>query len=114
MACLGVGSMIQGRISRRWRDRMGQNCLGRIAMAIAGTVVNGLIVLDGSPWLPEGARVQVEFTANDLDNVGPPSEPYDREAVLASLREGLEDVKAGRGRPFDEVMAEIAREFNLP
>jgi len=32
---------------------------------------------------------------------------------LAILREVLEDVQAGRGRPFEEVMAEIATEFDL-
>jgi hypothetical protein len=84
-------------------------------MAIAGTVVNGLIVLDGPTRLPEGARVNVELVTDDeLDDIEMPREPYDREKTLAALRESLEDMKAGRGRPFDEVMAEIAREHNLP
>jgi len=83
-------------------------------VTISGTVVNGMIVLDGGPSLPEGARVNVELAFDDADDIGAPPEPYDREEVLASLREGLEDIKAGRGRPFDEVMAEIAKEYNLP
>lgn len=37
-----------------------------------------------------------------------------REDVLASLREGLADVAAGRSRPVDEVMTEIAKKYNLP
>ena len=84
-------------------------------MSFAGTVVNGAIVLDDSACLPDGFRVRVEVEV-DLhgDDIGAPPEPYDRETHLALLREGLEDVKAGRGRPFDEVMAEIAKEYNLP
>jgi antitoxin ParD1/3/4 len=34
--------------------------------------------------------------------------------TLEGIRQGLEDMKAGRGRPADEVFAEIRREFNLP
>ena len=37
-----------------------------------------------------------------------------REArTLEGIRQGLEDMKAGRGQPADEVFAEIRREFNL-
>ena len=84
-------------------------------MSFAGTVVNGAIVLDDSACLPDGYRVRVELEDElDGDDIGAPPEPYDRETHLALLREGLEDVKAGRGRPFDEVMAEIEQEYNLP
>lgn len=82
-------------------------------MTLDGTVVNGVIVLDGSPSLPEGARVRVELT--DDDDMGQPPEPYDREKELAILREAIEDVKADRGGvPFEEFMADLAKEFNLP
>ncbi len=86
-------------------------------MSFAGTVVNGAIVLDDSARLPDGFRVRVEVEVEDDldgDDIGAPPEPYDRATHLALLREALEDVKAGRGRPFDEVMAEIAKEYNLP
>lgn len=33
--------------------------------------------------------------------------------VLEGIRQGLDDMKAGRGRPADEVFADIRREFNL-
>jgi antitoxin ParD1/3/4 len=33
--------------------------------------------------------------------------------VLKSIQRGLEDMRAGRGRPAEEVFAEIRREFNL-
>ncbi len=81
-------------------------------MTLEGTVVNGVIVLDGSNPLPEGVRVRIEVV--DEDDVGPPPEPYDREKELAILRETLEDVRAGRGVPFEEFMAELAEEFKLP
>jgi hypothetical protein len=81
-------------------------------MTLEGTVVNGLIVLDTGTQLPEGARVRVELA--DDDDLFPPPEPYDREKELAILRESLEDVKAGRTVPFEEFMAQVAKEFNLP
>jgi antitoxin ParD1/3/4 len=34
--------------------------------------------------------------------------------ALEGIRQGLEDMRAGRGRPADEVFAEIRREFDLP
>jgi len=82
---------------------------------LEGTVMNGVIVLDGGAQLPEGVRVRVELEdPDDLDDLAPPMEPYDREKELAILRESIEDMKAGRTRPFEEVMAEIAARYNLP
>jgi hypothetical protein len=75
-------------------------------MSLAGTVVNGVIVLEGSTQLPEGTRVWVEL--EDPDDLAPPPEPYEREKELAILRESIEDATAGRTRPLDEVMADIA------
>ncbi len=84
-------------------------------MSFAGTVVNGTIVLDGSTRLPDGFRVRVELeTELDGDDIGAPPEPYDYEEHLTALRESYADAKAGRGRPVDEVMEEIAKEYNLP
>jgi predicted transcriptional regulator len=37
-----------------------------------------------------------------------------REEFIASIREAQEDIAAGRSRPVDEVMTEIAKKFNLP
>ncbi len=81
-------------------------------MTLEGTIVNGVIILDGVAQLPEGARVRVEVFATD--DLAPPAEPYDRDKELAILRESLEDVQAGRGMPFEEYMADLAAEFNLP
>jgi hypothetical protein len=81
-------------------------------MTLEGTVVNGVIVLDGGVQLPEGERVRVEVA--DPDDLAPPPEPYDREKELAILRESLEEVRAGRGMPFEEFMAKLAEEYQLP
>jgi len=34
--------------------------------------------------------------------------------TLEGIRQGLEDMRAGRGRPAEEVFADIRREFNVP
>lgn len=81
-------------------------------MTLEGTVVNGVIVLDGGAQLPEGERVRVEVA--NPDDLAPPPEPYDREKELAILREALEDVKAGRGIEAREFLKKLAEEHNLP
>ena len=73
---------------------------------------NGVIVLDDGMQLPEGARVLVEVA--DPDDLAPPVEPYDRETELAILREALEDVKAGGGRPARQLVKELAVQLKLP
>jgi hypothetical protein len=81
-------------------------------MTLEGTVVNGVIVLDGGVQLPEGERVRVEVA--DPDDLAPPPEPYDREKELAILRESIEDMKAGRTIPARQALADIARKYGLP
>ena len=34
--------------------------------------------------------------------------------TLESIGQGIEEMKAGKGRPAEEVFADIRREFNLP
>jgi antitoxin ParD1/3/4 len=34
--------------------------------------------------------------------------------TLEGIRQGLDDMNAGRGRPADQVFAEIRRDLNLP
>jgi hypothetical protein len=79
---------------------------------LEGTVVNGVIVLEGGVRLPEGARVRVEV--EDPDDLAPPPEPYDRQTELAILREGIEDVKAGRTTDARQALADLARKYGLP
>jgi antitoxin ParD1/3/4 len=40
-------------------------------------------------------------------------EEAEQARVLEGIRQGLEDMRAGRGQPADQVFAEIRREFNL-
>lgn len=81
-------------------------------MTLEGTVLNGVVVFDGAAKAPEGARVRVDF--EDADDIGAPPDPYDPDRDLALLREAVEDMKAGRGRPFDEAMEEIALVHGFP
>lgn len=41
-------------------------------------------------------------------------EAIERARVLEGIRRGVEDMNAGRGRPADEVFADIRREFDIP
>lgn len=81
-------------------------------MILEGTVVKGVIVLDGGAQLPEGARVQIELT--DPDDLAPPPEPYDREQELGILRESIEDMKTGRTTDARQALADLARKHGLP
>ena len=40
-------------------------------------------------------------------------EEAEQARVLEGIRQGIEDMNAGRGRPAEEVFADIRREFNL-
>jgi len=81
-------------------------------MSVEGVIVNGKLEFDRPLPFPEGSRVRVGLVSEF--NVEFPFEPYDREKELALLRESIEDMKAGRGQPLEDVMAEISEEFNLP
>jgi hypothetical protein len=84
-------------------------------MTLEGTVVNGVIVPDGAPHLPEGARVRIEVAPDDPDaweNAPAPPSGETREELLASLRDSIAEAKAGEpGRTVDEVFAEVDAEL---
>lgn len=84
-------------------------------MALEGTVVNGVIVLQGTP-LPEGQKVYVnladEFSSED--ELDPPGSFDSPEQILEALRESFEDKKAGRTRPFRVALDEILANNQLP
>ena len=84
------------------------------ATALTGTIVNGRVELDAPADLPAGTRGRFVPDPQDEHDFGPPPDTHDRATELVILREALEDVKAGRGRPFRQVIDEIAAEFNLP
>jgi hypothetical protein len=78
-----------------------------------GTVVNGVIVPDGAPALPDGARVR--FEVEETFEYPHPLAPYDREKEVALLRERIAEAQAGvTGIPLAEAMARIEAELNLP
>jgi hypothetical protein len=41
-------------------------------------------------------------------------EEADEARTLEGIRQGLEDMRAGRGRPAEEVYADIRRDLSLP
>ncbi len=49
----------------------------------------------------------------DLWRIEHPS-PEEQAEIHAIIRQGIADIKAGRGRPADEVMSELRRKYNLP
>ena len=74
-----------------------------------GTVVNGVIVPEGSPP-PEGTQVFFE-AAGSFDDPHPMG-PYDRERELALLRNRLAEMDAGvPGLSVDEAMALVTAEI---
>lgn len=84
-------------------------------MALYGTVVNGVVVIDGPP-LPEGTRVWVGLEEDDY-----PLPPHEEthEQFLQSLRDSIADAEAGKpGLTVDEAMAavdaELAKFANTP
>lgn len=79
-------------------------------MTLEGTVVNGIIVLNGNPRLPEGARVRVEL--EEGFEYPHPLAPYDQEKEVVLLRERIRATEGGI--PLREGMARIAGELNLP
>lgn len=81
-------------------------------MTIEGTVINGVIVLDGSPQLPEGKRVIVDLEGDDFGPPPPSTETYAEHLEL--LRKSLAMMDAGeQGMPLEEFAAELKAEFGL-
>jgi hypothetical protein len=85
-----------------------------MTMNLEGSVMNGVVVFDDNPQLPEGTRVRVELTDNDNIPRNPALEPGTREEELAALRESIEEMKGGIGgvdpRKF---LKELAIKHNL-
>lgn len=93
-------------------------------MVLEGRVMNGVVVLDNGSQLPEGTRVLLQVIEDEADEAmilpdpslppDHPLAPYNREVVIDLLRQSIEEMKAGGGRPFEEVMAEIAAKHKFP
>ncbi len=75
-----------------------------------GTVVNGVIVPDGSPP-PEGTRFRLVAEDADWDEAWdemPPPANETREEFLQSLRDSIASAKAGdKGMTVDEAFAKL-------
>ena len=41
-------------------------------------------------------------------------EDDERERIVAGIQQGIEEMRAGRGRPAEDVFDDIRREFDLP
>ena len=82
--------------------------------------MNGSIVLDGAPRLPEGSRVEVAFLEDDDLDAEPasipiPPETETHEEFLESLRQFYSEVQAGiRGISAEEARRLIGEERGWP
>jgi hypothetical protein len=65
-------------------------------------VKNGRLTLDEPTDLPEGSVVPLEI-ADDWDDLG----DEERAELHASLRESIEQMKAGQTIPLEEALAEL-------
>ncbi len=81
-------------------------------MTLDGTVVNGVVVFDGSRTLAEGTRVRVEVEGADTDEwpggLASPTDSY--EEHLTKLRQSIADAEAGVGLVS---LADFAAELKL-
>lgn len=75
-------------------------------MSITGTIIDGQVKLDGPLNWPNGTPVTLTQRRD--------RPPYDAEAELAGLHEAMEDVRAGRVYPAEQVLREMAARHNLP
>jgi prevent-host-death family protein len=57
---------------------------------------------------------KAEIVVQDAKSYQKLLELAERLETLEGIRSGLEDMKAGRGRPAEEVFEEIRREFQIP
>jgi hypothetical protein len=75
--------------------------------AVIAHVKNGRLMVDEPTDLPEGELVELvpvdEVLADGIDCL----DDEERAALHESIREGLEDMKAGRTFDADEVIAEL-------
>jgi hypothetical protein len=80
-----------------------------------GTVVNGVVVLDGDAPLPEGARVRVALEEDHFDDVSPPPITETYEEHLAILRQSIGEAQAGVGGvEARQFLKDLAKKYNLP
>jgi PHD/YefM family antitoxin component YafN of YafNO toxin-antitoxin module len=57
---------------------------------------------------------QVELVVQDATSYQMLLELVDRLDTIEAIREGIESIERGEGRPADEVFEEIRRKYNIP
>ena len=75
--------------------------------ALKAQVKNGRLVLDEPTDLPEGEVVELIPVDEVLANGGDYLDDEERERLHASIRRGLEDVKAGRTIEATQVISKL-------
>jgi hypothetical protein len=70
-------------------------------------VRHGRLILDEPTDLPEGKVVEVVLVDEVLSEVGPELDAEDRERLHQSLRESVEQMKAGNTLDGAEALAEL-------
>lgn len=72
--------------------------------SIRARVHNGRLQLDEPTSLPEGTVLDLV-----VDDEGDDLDIEERAALNEVIARGLESIKAGRGRPVEEVLADLAK-----
>jgi hypothetical protein len=75
--------------------------------ALKAHVKNGRLVLDEPTDLPEGREVELVPVDEVLASGGDYLDDEERERLHASIRRGLEDVKAGRTVEASQVISKL-------
>ena len=75
--------------------------------ALKAHVHNGRLVLDEPTDLPEGEVVELVPLDQVLANSGDDLDDEERERLHASIRRGIEDVKAGRTVDAEQVIGRL-------
>ncbi len=88
-------------------------------MVVEGMIVNGRVEVAVPAAWTDGTRVTVALADADVDDLDfdfePPPETETHDEFLESLRQEVADIKAGiPGIPLEQMVEELAQEFNFP
>lgn len=92
-------------LGRQARERQKRYLVGM--HGLKARVENGRLKLDEPTDLPEGEVIELIPLDEVLLSGGDHLDDEERAALHESIKEGLEDMKAGRTFDADEVMAEL-------
>ena len=84
-------------------------------MMCEGTVVNGVVVLDGDAPLPKRCAYGWRMEEDHFDDVSPPPITETHEEHLAILRQSIGEAQAGAGGiEARQFLKDLAKKHNLP